>query len=183
MIKSSHEYSITKSWVDRFTQALVILRQNEEKKLKDPDGWQLLQDSYHCRIRRLREEMAEYEMLLAQDCDRPISLSITEIQDISDAMIKARIALKLSQKELGMICGRTEEQIKQYEAKDYQNASFVDVLAVSYALGIEFRYGMLMASLDDYYKKKLDEIRNAEKIEMEQIRNRVSATKSGAQSG
>ncbi|MGK7900746.1 MAG: hypothetical protein AB4352_04910 [Hormoscilla sp.] len=166
MIKDSHQYNITKYWVERFTQALVTLRENEEKKLKDPDGWQLLQDSYHCRIMRLRGEIVEYEILLAHDRDRPISLSITEIQGISDAMIKARIAFKLSQKELGMLCSRTEEQIKQYEAKDYQNASFVDVLAVSYALGIEFHSGMLIASLDDYYKRKLEAIRNSPEIEM-----------------
>ncbi|MBC6454743.1 MAG: helix-turn-helix transcriptional regulator [Hormoscilla sp. SP5CHS1] len=180
MIKDSHQYNITKYWVERFTQALVTLRENEAKKLKDPDGWQLLQDSYHCRIMRLREEIVEYEILLAHDRDRPVSLSITEIRKISDALIKARIAFKISQKELGLLCGRTEEQIQQYEVKDYQNASFVDFLAVSDALGIEFRYGMLMASLDDYYKRKLDAIRNSPEIEMEQIRNRVSATKSGA---
>ena len=167
MIKDSHQYNITKYWVERFTQALVTLRENEEKKLKDPDCWQLLQDSYRCRILRLQEEIAEYEMLLAHDRDRAISLSVTEIQDISDAMIKARIALKLSQKELGMLCGRTEEQIQQYEAKDYQNASFVDVLAVSYALGMEFRSGTIVASLDDYYQERLDGIRNSPEIEMQ----------------
>ena len=167
MIKDSHQYNITKYWVERFTQALVTLRENEEKKLKDPDGWQLLQDSYRCRILRLREEIAEYEMLLAHDHDRPISLSITEIHEISDSLIKARIALKLSQKELGMLCGRTEEQIQQYEAKDYQNASFVDVLAVSDALGIEFRSSQIVASLDDFYKERLDGIRDSPEIEMQ----------------
>ncbi|MGK7901956.1 MAG: helix-turn-helix domain-containing protein [Hormoscilla sp.] len=167
MIKDSHQYNITKYWVERFTQALITLRENEEKKLKDPDGWQLLQDSYHCRILRLREEIVEYEMLIAHDRDRPISLNITEIHEISDSLIKARIALKLSQKELGMLCGRTEEQIQQYEAKDYQNASFVDVLAISDALGIEFRSGTILASLDDYYQKRLDAIRDSEKIEMQ----------------
>ncbi|GAA6614651.1 hypothetical protein [Scytonema sp. NUACC26] len=41
MIKNEHEYQVTKSWVDKFQQATISLSQNEEKKQKDPEGWQL----------------------------------------------------------------------------------------------------------------------------------------------
>ena len=170
MIKNEHQYRVTQYWVERFSQAITSLRQNEEKREKDPDGWQLLQDSHQSQLNALREEITEYETLTAHDPNQPVRLTITEINKLSDVLIKARIALKLSQKELGYLCDacgsdyvlRTEEEIKQYEAADYQNASFVDVLAVSYALGIKIQEGVFIAELDDFYKSRLAEVSGAQ---------------------
>ncbi|GJD17420.1 hypothetical protein RIVM261_023760 [Rivularia sp. IAM M-261] len=54
-------------------------------------------------------------------------------------LIKARIAAKLSEKELGALCGLSEEQIKLYEQNDYQGASYLDVRFVMNALDIKMQ--------------------------------------------
>lgn len=63
-------------------------------------------------------------------------LKVQCMNKISQLLIKAIIAFKITQKELGALCNRTEEQIKSFEDKDYQNASFIDFLAVRDALGV-----------------------------------------------
>lgn len=162
MIKNEHQYQITQSWAEKFERAIASLRQNEEKKKKDPDGWQLLQDSYQSQLNALLEEMTEYETLTAHDPNQPIVLKIDDINKLSDLLIKARIALKISQKELAFLCDRTEEQINSYEDKDYQNASFVDFLTVSDALGIQIQDTSFFAELYDFYKDRLAAIRQSE---------------------
>lgn len=146
---NDHQYQLTQSWVSKFEESLTILAQNKTKKEQDPDGWQLLQDSYKSQLDTLRSELAEYENLIDHNPNAPISLDITDINYLSDVLIKARIALKLTQSELAKLAGITRNQIIIYEEKDYQNASFIDVLAVSNALGIKINNGVVIAQLTD----------------------------------
>ena len=155
MIKNEHQYQVTKSWVEKFSTAIASLRQNEEKKNKDPEGWQLLQDSYQSQMKSLEDEIAEYEALIAHDPNQRVVLKVNDFNQISDLLIKARIALNISQEELAYLCDRTEEQIQNYEDKDYQNASFIDFLAVSDALGIQMQDGNFLAQLNEFYKERL----------------------------
>ncbi|MDF5732846.1 MAG: hypothetical protein PUP92_33845, partial [Rhizonema sp. PD38] len=83
---------------------------------------------------------------------------------LSDILIKARIAFKINLYELAVLCDRTEEQIKSFEDKDYQNASFVDFLAVSDALGIKIQEDKFVAELDGFYKEHLATIRQTENV-------------------
>lgn len=84
---------------------------------------------------------------------------------ISDLLIKARIAFKITHKELAALCERSEEQIKLFEHKDYQNATFMDFLTVSDALGVEIIDGKFIATLDEFYLKRLEAIRASENID------------------
>ncbi|MDY6784962.1 MAG: helix-turn-helix domain-containing protein [Cyanobacteriota bacterium] len=162
MIKNEREYQVTKSWADQFARSLVAVRQNEEKKREDPDGWQLLQESYKSQLRNLQDEIAEYEALISHDPHQSVLLELNDINQLSTLLIKARIAFKLTQKELADLCDRTEEQVKAYEKNNYKNASFLDVLAVMDALGIQLRGGQFGASLDEFYKDRLAVARRSE---------------------
>jgi hypothetical protein len=64
MIKNDYQLTITKSWIEKFHQAIMSLYQNEEKRRKDPEGWQLLIDSYYAHIKNLHTEIAESSKLL-----------------------------------------------------------------------------------------------------------------------
>lgn len=161
MIKNEHQYQVTKSWAEKFSTAIASLHQNEEKKNKDPDGWQLLLDSYQSQMKSLQDEIAEYEALIAHDPHQPVVLKVNDFSQISDLLIKARIALKISQKELAYLCERTEEQILNYEEKDYQNANFIDFLAVSDALGIQIQEGKFFAQLHEFYQDRLNAMRES----------------------
>jgi hypothetical protein len=52
-------------------------------------------------------------------------------------------------------CDRTENQIKAYEQENYNNATFLDFLAVIDALGIQLQSGRFCASLDYFYTERL----------------------------
>ena len=55
-----------------------------------------------------------------------------------DSLIKSRIAAKISKQKLAPILGINPERLQKYEDTDYQCASFVEILQVSIALGVEF---------------------------------------------
>ncbi|MDF5731109.1 MAG: helix-turn-helix transcriptional regulator [Rhizonema sp. PD38] len=81
-------------------------------------------DSYQSQVDELKEQIAEYEALVNHDYHEPIVLKINDINHLPQLLIKARMAAKLSQKELADLAGLTESQIKLYEDKDYESASF-----------------------------------------------------------
>ncbi|RUT08232.1 hypothetical protein DSM106972_014000 [Dulcicalothrix desertica PCC 7102] len=101
-----------------------------------------------CHLDKLKAEKAEYEMLTSHDSQTPIVLKIDDIGYLPDILIKARIAAKLSEKELAALCGLTEEQIKVYEKNDYQGASYLDVRFVMNALDIKMQGGEFLVPLD-----------------------------------
>lgn len=115
----------------------------------------------------LQEPIAEYEALIAHNINEPITLKVECMNKISQLLIKARIAFKITQKELASLCNRTEEQIKFFEDKDYQNASFIDFLAVRDALGVEIVNDKFIAKIDDFYLEHLAAMRQTENIKEE----------------
>jgi transcriptional regulator with XRE-family HTH domain len=105
-------------------------------------------DAAQCHLDKFKAEIAEYEMLTSHDSQAPIVLELDDIDYLPDILIKARIAAKLSEKELGALCGCTEEQIKRYEKDDYQSASFLDFRRVIFALNIKIQSGKFLVELD-----------------------------------
>lgn len=161
MIKDSQQYETTKYWAHRFYLAEIKVKENEERRLKEPEKWQLMQDSYAAQRQNLLDEIREYEALVAHDPRKPLLLEIEDINYISNLVIKARIALKLTQKELAILSDHTEEQIKDFEDKNYHNASFLNFLAVANALGIQIIEGKFVAQLNDFYQQELINIRSS----------------------
>lgn len=159
MIKNDKQLANSKEWAFKFAEANRLLRANEEKRLKDPDGWQLIQDSNDALRQKLVDEIVEYEALVAHDVTSPLVLEIGDMNYLPDLVIKARIAFKLTQQELAVLSDHTFEQIKAFESKNYHNASFLDFLAVSNALGVKIINGKFVAQLDDFYKQELMNIR------------------------
>ena len=111
MIKNEAQYQYTQEWARRFEGSMRALEQDEELKQKDPEGWQLYWDVKQVHLNKLRSEIAEYERLTSHDRLQPIVLTLDDIDDLSQILIKARMAAKLSQKELADLSGLTEEQI------------------------------------------------------------------------
>lgn len=159
MIKNELEYNVTKSWTEKFVRALAALERDEEKKKSEPDIWQLHHNGVVSQLEEFEEQITEYEALVAHDPNQYVVFIVDDINQISDILIKARIALKITQKELAFLSDSTEEQIKSFEDKNYHNASFLNVLAVSDALGIKITNGRFVAKLDDFYKDQLTAMR------------------------
>ena len=159
MIKNDLEYNVTLSWINKMGRAIAMLERDEEKKNNDPDTWQIHYDGVTSQRQDLQEQVTEYEALIAHNPNQPIVLQINCMDELSDLLIKARIAFKITQQELATLCDFTTEQIQLFENKDYQNASFVDFLAVANALGVEIVDDKFVANLDDFFRHKLAHIR------------------------
>ena len=159
MIKNDLEYNITLSWVNGMGRAIAMLERDKEKKNNEPDIWQIHYDGVTSQRQDLQEQVTEYEALIAHNANNKIVLQVESMNKLSDLLIKARIAFKITHQELAALCDFTTEQIKLFEDKDYQNASYIDFLAVANALGVEIVDGKFVSNLDDFFKHKLANIR------------------------
>jgi transcriptional regulator with XRE-family HTH domain len=148
MIKNQKEYEYSQQCARKFEYSIRALEQDEELKKKDPEGWQLSRDVKQSHLMALQAEIAEYDSLTSHDSHAPIVLTLDDIDDLPQILIKARMAAKLSQKELADLAGLTEEQIQRYEENDYEDASFLDVRFVIDALDIQIQKGEFRVPLD-----------------------------------
>ena len=147
MIKNEQQYRHTQYWLQRFEQSLAELDNNSSLKA-DFIRWKLHRDSYQSQVDDLKEQIREYESLTNHDCHTRLVLKLDEINYLPQLLIKARIAALLSQKEIADLAGLTEEQVKRYEANDYQDASFLDVMAVFDALDIKIHTAEFLVPLN-----------------------------------
>ncbi|BDA76376.1 hypothetical protein CAL7716_105420 (plasmid) [Calothrix sp. PCC 7716] len=148
MIKNQQEYEYSKECARRFEESISLLDQDEEMKRKDHERWQMNRDVKQYRLDKLNAEIAEYENLTSHDSHTPIILTLNDIYYLPQLLIKARIAAKLTQKELADLASLTEEQIKYYEERDYDGANFSDVMGVFLALEMQVKSGEFLIPLD-----------------------------------
>lgn len=149
MIKNEKEYESSRECARRFEGSLKALERDEELKKKDPDGWQLSRDVKQSHLMALQAEIAEYETLINCLRNQPILIKVDSINKLPDALIKARIAAKISKQELAQILGIEEQRVRQYEDTDYQCASFVEILEVSTVLGVEFEIATIRVDFEE----------------------------------
>jgi HTH-type transcriptional regulator / antitoxin HipB len=133
VIQNKHQYKVTNSKLKELEQSLANLAAN-------PDGlserlFQAQRAGLQVWIKRLKAELAEYDELQQGESVFKIS-SLTELPL---ALIKARIASGMTQKELAEKIGVKEQQIQRYEANHYDSASFERLREVFEALGISFK--------------------------------------------
>ncbi len=149
MIKDDQHYRNIQSWVQQFEQSLSQLDRNEnEKAQNDPQLREAYRNGIQRKLDDLRKEIQDYETLTTHDPKTPLVLNLEDINDLPLLLIKARMAAKLSQKELADLAGLDEAQIQEYEEKDYETASFLDVIAVFDALDIKVQKGEFLLPLD-----------------------------------
>jgi transcriptional regulator with XRE-family HTH domain len=148
MIKNQKEYEYSQQCARKFEYSIRALEQNEELKKKDPEGWQLSCDVKQSHLMALQAEIAEYDRLTSHDSSTPIVITLEDIDCLPQILIKARMAAKLSQKELANLAGMTEAQIKCYEDNDYEDDSFLYVKFLIDALEIKIQKGEFLVPLD-----------------------------------
>ena len=149
MIKNQHQYEYSQECARRFEYAIRALDQDESLKKQDPDGWQLSRDVKQSHLMALQAEIGEYERLMNCHQNQPIQIKVESLNKLPDALIKARIAAKMSQPELADILGIEAERVRQYEDSDYQCASFIEILEVSTVLGVEFETAVMRVDFEE----------------------------------
>jgi DNA-binding XRE family transcriptional regulator len=140
MIKNERQYRITKAQAQKFEQALTDLADGaEHKKQENPILFEAQRSALESQLEDLREELTEYEALTIHGNDEPLVFELNSLEALPLALIKARIATKLSQKDLAERLGLKEQQIQRYEATEYASANLARVIAVSQVLGMKLQ--------------------------------------------
>jgi transcriptional regulator with XRE-family HTH domain/Zn-dependent peptidase ImmA (M78 family) len=144
MIKNERQYRVTQAQAKKIEQALAHLVENSGKSEEvHPLLWKAQQDGLQSQLSELREELEEYEAL--KSGQREV-LELNSLEELPSALIKARIASGLSQKELAERLGLKEQQIQRYEATDYASVGFARILEIIQALGINVREDVFLPS-------------------------------------
>jgi ribosome-binding protein aMBF1 (putative translation factor) len=137
MIKNARQYQITRSQVAKLEHALTQLTAAPRSGgLVHPRLQQAQEDALRSQIADLREQLTEYEALRARQ--RKV-LALKSFEEFPRALVQARIAAGISQKELAKRLGLKEQQIQRYEVTEYASASLTRVAAVIRALGLTVR--------------------------------------------
>jgi transcriptional regulator with XRE-family HTH domain len=136
MIKNERQYRITKSEAEKFERAVVGLAAAGARPAVHPLLQKAELDGLRSQLEDLRAELQEYEALKA---GKHTVLEINSLEEMPRALVRARIAAGLSQKELADRLGLKEQQVQRYEATDYAGASMSRLQEVCRALGLNIR--------------------------------------------
>jgi transcriptional regulator with XRE-family HTH domain len=142
MIKNERQYRITKAQMTKFSDALDRL---SDSPPTDPSVHPLLRkaekDALESQFTELRDQVREYEALKA---GQQAILELDSLEALPTALIKARIAAGLTQKDLAEQLGMKEQQIQRYEETEYGSASFTRLVEISHAIGVRVREEVLL---------------------------------------
>ena len=135
MIKNERQYKITKAQAARFSNTLESLRQKPDADNRThPLIAKAQEDALSSQLADLESELREYESLKAGEFHLE---PLEAIVDVASALIKARIALGMSQKDLAERIGLKEQQIQRYEATDYASANLARIKEIVGAFGLD----------------------------------------------
>ena len=130
MIKNERQYRITRAKAEKFASALGELSKSRRGGthlllLKAEEG------ALRSQLVDLQAQIGEYDALRSGRVPAP---DLASFSNVPEALIRARIAKGLSQKELAERLGLKEQQIQRYEASDYASASLSRIREVIDAL-------------------------------------------------
>src|SRR5436309_2113953 len=145
MIKNERQYRITKSEADKFQGSL------EGWDSTPPDGIDPVihaaqKSALESQLQDLQRDVSEYEALRS---GRQSVLEVDSFEGFPDALVRARIAGGLSQKDLAERLGLKEQQIQKYEATGYSAASLARMTEVVNALGLRVRKEVFLPATPD----------------------------------
>ncbi len=134
MIKNEREYRITKTHLAGFEDGLIANDEREFPSNVDPGMKQLMHDAIASQIETFRHEIDHYERLR----DGYItSREITSLHELPIALIEARIAARLTQRQLAERLGVAEQQVQRWEANDYSGIGLDRLQSIADALGVQ----------------------------------------------
>ena len=157
MIKNERQYRITKSQADKFERALAQVAAATPDTVKlHPLLLKAQREALTSQLADLNRQLADYNSL--RSGERRV-LELTSFDDLPRALIQARIALGLSQKDLADRLGLKEQQLQRYEASDYASASLDRVKEIIKALGLRVREDVILPDVQVTSAKLFKQLR------------------------
>jgi ribosome-binding protein aMBF1 (putative translation factor) len=134
VIANDLQYRVTQRAAHDFEESLARI----DTDAKDRPAWiqKAMREAIMSQLADLQSELAEYDALRAGQVR---VLELDSLVELPDALIRARIAAGMTQKELAGRLGLREQQIQRYEARRYAGASLERVQAVADALGMRIQ--------------------------------------------
>ena len=139
MIANERQYRITRAALTRFEEALT--NSSQEPSQLDPRLQRAIREGIESQVHELREELAEYDALRS---GRVAVLELASLRELPDALIRARIARGLTQKQLAERLGVKEQQLQRWEATRYAGISLDRVQQIADALGVTIREEVIL---------------------------------------
>ncbi len=136
IIQNQRQYNITKGWLARFEESLVANDARDPRDLPpniDPGMPKLMHDAIASEIEELRHQIDHYEKLRDGHIT---SREITSLYELPIALIEARIAARLTQRQLAKQIGVAEQQIQRWEANGYSGVNLTRLQEIADALGV-----------------------------------------------
>ena len=132
MITNQRQYLNTQAQAERFRQALAA----PDAEGLHPRAAKAMRDGLRSQLDDLEAELAEYDALRE---GRVVTLEAQSIVGIGEALIKARIVRRLTQKELAERLSLAEQQVQRYEATQYRGVAAERLQQVADALKLRVR--------------------------------------------
>jgi transcriptional regulator with XRE-family HTH domain len=140
MITNAREYQITKAQRARLGEALEALHGDADKEA----GFaiELERSALQSEINVLSDQIKAYEDLYE---GRLAQLEVSGLESLPLVLIKARIASRMSQKDLAERLGIHMQQVQRYEASQYRAVSFERMLEIAQLLGVKIQQDVVLA--------------------------------------
>ena len=139
MIKNQRQYLITKAQLEKFQKALKEFDSQDSKI--HPKLLKAQKDAMVSQANDLKKEINEYERLQSGHYK---VLEPNSIEDLPLELIRARIALGLTQKDLAERVGLKEQQIQRYENNEYSSTSYLRLMEIIAALNLRIKKEILL---------------------------------------
>jgi len=142
MTASNLQYRVTQRAARDFEKSLARLDVDAGER----PAWvrRAMREAMESQLEELREEIAEYDALRSGKVG---VLELASLAELPDALIRARIAVGLTQKRLAERLGLKEQQVQRYEATLYVGVSLERIQAVAEALGVEIHERVILPSI------------------------------------
>ncbi|MDR1969265.1 MAG: helix-turn-helix domain-containing protein [Burkholderiaceae bacterium] len=127
MITNQRQYLNTQAQAERFRHALAA----PDAQGVHPKAVKAMRDGLRSQLEDLETELAEYDALRQ---GQATTLEAQSIAGIGEALIKARIMRRLTQKQLAERLSLAEQQVQRYEATQYGGVAVERLQQVADAL-------------------------------------------------
>jgi len=140
MIRNERQYKITKAQIKKFKEALEKFEKQKSKA--HPMLVKAQKDAMKSELAVLEGQVKDYEKLRS---GKYKVLKDSSFDDLPIELIRARIALGYTQKQLGELVGLKEQQIQRYEETEYTSASFSRLKEIINALGLDVKENIFLS--------------------------------------
>jgi DNA-binding XRE family transcriptional regulator len=133
VITNERQYRITRAALQRLEESLAGQDARDRNPQVDPRIHLAMREGIASEAEQLRAQLHHYQQLR----DGHITeREITSLRELPTALIEARIAARLTQREVAASIGVAEQQIQRWEAHDYAGVNLGRLQNIADALGI-----------------------------------------------